>query len=127
MNAIRRYARAQNETASPERLMVLLFEAATRHMRAGAAALAGGRRAEADAALSRAADIVAHLDASFDARRAPALAADIGAVYRFVCGRLVAAIASRDPALVREAERAFDPIADAFASAVERVSAGAAR
>ena len=39
MNPIaRRYAQAQRETASPERLLVLLFQAALRNMRTGAAA-----------------------------------------------------------------------------------------
>jgi flagellar secretion chaperone FliS len=127
MNAIRRYAQARNETASPERLMVLLFEAALRHIRAGAAGLETGRPRDALASLGRAAEIVAHLDATFDASKAPELARNVGAVYTFVCGRLLAAQAKRDAALAREAERAFAPIADAFASAVEQVAAGAGR
>ena len=127
MNAVRRYAQARNETASPERLMVLLFEAALRHMRAGAAALEKARSADATAALSRAAEIVAHLDATFDARRAPELARNVGGVYRFVCSRLLAASLTRDPVLARDAERAFAPLADAFGAAVEKVAMGAAR
>ena len=47
MLAIRRYANTQNETASKERMMVLLFEAALRHMRRAAAALESGRSADA--------------------------------------------------------------------------------
>ena len=43
MLAIRKYAQTQNETASKERLMVLLFEAALRHMRRAAVSLEGGR------------------------------------------------------------------------------------
>ena len=39
MSVARLYAKTQNETASKERLMVLLFEAALRHMRAAAPAL----------------------------------------------------------------------------------------
>ncbi len=51
-----RYAQAQAETASKERLVVLLFEAAIRHMRGGARALAEGRPQEASFALARAGD-----------------------------------------------------------------------
>ena len=40
MSVARIYARTQNETASKERLMVLLFEAALRHMRTAGPALA---------------------------------------------------------------------------------------
>ena len=123
MNPTRRYAQAQNETASPERLMVLLFEAAVRHMRTGAAALEAGRSAEASQAISKATDIVVELDATFDRPRCPELAENVGAVYQFVCGRLLSASVKRDPALVREAERVFFPIADAFSTAVRQLSA----
>lgn len=124
MNATRRYARAQNETASPERLMMLLFEAALRHTRNGAAALEAGRRPEANAALSKAVDIVMALHASFDARRAPKLADSLGKTYRCVAQRLIQANMAGDPASAREAERLFAPVADAFADAVRQVAAG---
>ncbi|HYS79991.1 MAG TPA: flagellar export chaperone FliS [Anaeromyxobacteraceae bacterium] len=126
MNPTRRYAQAQTETASPERLMVLLFEAALRHMRTGAAALEAGRAAEANPVLARAIDIVAELDATFDARHAPQLAAPLGAVYQFVNERLLAANADRDAAAAREAARAFRPVAEAFTEAVRQVQAGRA-
>jgi flagellar protein FliS len=123
MNPTRRYAQAQTETASPERLMVLLFEAALRHMRAGAAALEAGRAAEANAPLARALDIVSELDATLDAKRAPELCTRLSAVYGFVNERLLAANARHDALPVREAERAFAPLADAFAQAVRQVQA----
>jgi flagellar protein FliS len=118
MLAIRRYASTQNETASKERLMVLLFEAALRHMRRGATALETGRSAEAVAALGKAGDIVAELLATLDHAQAPELCRQLSDLYVFVADRLIAAGAARDPALVREAERAFAPIADAFSQAV---------
>jgi len=123
MNPTRRYAQAQNETASPERLMVLLFEAAIRHMRTGAAALEAGRLAEASQAISKATDIVVELDATFDRPRFPELGENLGLVYQFVCGRLLSATLERDPVLVREAERVFFPVADAFSTAVRQLAA----
>jgi flagellar secretion chaperone FliS len=122
----RRYAQAQTETASPERLMVLLFEAALRHIRSGAAALEAGRPAEANTSLSRAVDIVVELDATFDMRRQPELGRQLGSIYQFVNQRLLSANLKRDAALAREAERAFAPIADAFAAAVRQVQTEAA-
>ena len=123
MQPIRRYAQSQNETASPERLMVLLFEAALRHMRMAAGALQSGRIADANVALSKATDIVVELDATFDRPRSPELADKLGIVYQFVCGRLLSASASRDPVLVRQAEQVFSPVADAFAAAVRQLAA----
>jgi flagellar protein FliS len=123
MNATRRYAQSQNETASPERLMMLLFDAALRHMRNGAAALEAGRATDANASISKATDIVVELDATFDRPRYPELADNLGVVYQFVCGRLLSASVKRDPALVREAERVFLPVADAFSTAVRQLAA----
>ena len=51
MSLAQRYATTQNETASKERLMVLLFEAALRHIRTAATALEAKRYQ--DAARSR--------------------------------------------------------------------------
>jgi flagellar protein FliS len=126
MSAVRRYAQSQAETASPERLTVLLFEAALRHMRTGAAALEERRFGEANTALAKAGDIVVELHATLDVQRAPDLCQRLGEVYRFVCLRLLNGNLARDPRLVREAERAFAPLAEAFAGAVQ-ASAAVAR
>jgi flagellar protein FliS len=120
-----RYAAASRETASPERLMVLLFQAALRHLRAGLAALEAGRGPDGAGSLCKAADIVLELHRALDPSKAPQLCEDLGAVYRFVALRLNDAALRRDPEIAREAERAFVPVADAFEKAVESVAAQA--
>jgi flagellar protein FliS len=127
MNAgARRYAATQTQTASRERTLVLLMEAALRHVRAGAAALEGGRRAQATGPLFKANQIVLELLATLDRAKAPALCDQLAAIYEFVALRLTRAQGNGDPALVREAERAFAPLAEAFAEAVASLpSAGA--
>jgi flagellar secretion chaperone FliS len=121
MNPTRRYTQAQSTTASPERLMVLLFEAALRHMRTGASALDVGRQADANRALAQASDIVTELASTFDAARHPALGAQLKQVYGFVLERLLLANARRDAVLAREAERVFAPVADGFTRAVQQL------
>jgi flagellar protein FliS len=121
MNAAKAYARTQNETASRERLMVLLFEAALRHMRTGAAALEAGDRTGAVTPLMKAGDIVAELSSSLDVSRAPELGQVLKDVYLFVSGRLIRAASTGQPEAAREAERVFAPIVDAFATAVAQV------
>src|SRR5512142_3031768 len=116
--ATRRYAQSQNETASPERLMVLLFQTVVRHMRNGAAALEAGQPAEAGRLFGKASDIVVELHATLDRSRAPELCDQLADVYRFVTQRLGIAALSRDLRAAREAERVFTPIAEAFAAAV---------
>ncbi|BDG08017.1 flagellar export chaperone FliS [Anaeromyxobacter paludicola] len=113
-----RYLQAQRETASAERLMVLLFQRALREIRAGAAAIEARQRAEANRALTRAGEIVSELHATLDTRRAPELCQQLGEIYRFVTGRITLANLRQDARLAREAERAFAPIVDGFENAV---------
>lgn len=123
MNPARAYSRATSETASPERLMVLLFEAALRHMRHAATLLEGGKPVDALPLLTKASDIVTELASTFDAARAPELAKTLGELYLFVCQRLSEGALSRAAGPVREAERAFAPIVDGFTQAVATVNA----
>src|SRR5258708_24688136 len=105
-----RYRTLQSETASPQRLLVLLFEAALKHARAGAQALEKGDRAAAVPSLTKASDIVAELEATLDPTHAPALCANLSSVYRFVATRLTSAAITGSAKAAREAERAFAPI-----------------
>lgn len=118
MNALRAYARTQNETAGKERLMVLLFEAALKHMRTGKVALEQGRRRDGVFSLTRASDIVGELLGTLDTSKAPELCKNLQEIYTFVIDRLIASYTSFDPRPAHEAERAFAPIVDAFSQAV---------
>ncbi len=117
------YRRTQAETASPERLMVLLFEAALRHIREGATELECDQRGSYRVHFSKASQIVAELARTLDATRAPELAGQLGPLYVFVCERLTRANLKGDPKLARDAERVFEPIADAFTQAVAKAGA----
>lgn len=116
--ATRRYAQSERETASPERLMVLLFQAALRNMRSGIASLEAGKSTDAYRAFGKASDIVVELHATLDRSKAPELCDQLAEVYRFVSQRLGTAALSRDLRAAREAERVFRPVAEAFDQAV---------
>lgn len=125
MSVARLYTRTQNETASKERLMVLLFEAALRHMRTAGTALSAKKPAEANVALSKASAIVTELLSTLDRTKAPELCDHLAAVYTFVADRLIKALTDRDAKWVKEAERAFEPIALGFAEAVKQLESSA--
>lgn len=125
MSLAQRYASTQNETASKERLMVLLFEAALRHIRTAAAALEGNRFDQASTPLSKSLAIVTELLATLDPSRAPDLVASLTELYKFINGRLIGALATRDPKKVREAERVFMPIVEGFRGAVAQLQSQA--
>ena len=124
MSYARRYTQAQAETATPERLMVLLFEAALRHMNRGAADLEAGRHAEAEPSLTRANEIVTELLVTLEpARGGHDFCEALGDVYTFVNRRLLEANLHRDATKAHEAARVFAPIADGFREAVARLAA----
>ncbi|MBX7113986.1 MAG: flagellar export chaperone FliS [Myxococcaceae bacterium] len=127
MIAASRYSQTQRETASKERLMVLLFERALRDIREGTAAIEARRSLDAAQALTHASDIVTELHATLDRNQSPELCDYLSDVYRFVMLRLTQASLKLDATLAREAERAFVPVVEAFQTAVSQAAAGAPR
>ena len=121
--ALRRYTQTQTETASPERTMVLLFEAALRNIRLGAASLEAGMRGEAADRFGKAGEIVMGLHGALEHAQAPELCAQLAGLYVFVATRLVKAAASADLLAAREAERTLVPIVEAFQTAVAQQAA----
>ena len=118
MNAAARYGSIQNETASRERLMVLLFEAALKHMRVGVSELESGRTTDGARSLLRASEIVGYLRRTLDHVQAPELCSNLAAVYTFVCAQLIKSSSRYEVKAAHEAEKAFAPLADAFSQAV---------
>lgn len=127
MNAAQRYTRTQTETASRERLMVLLFETALRHMRAGIGQLEHGDTRAAATSFAKASDIVVELYATLDRRQAADLCDRLAELYIFVCARLTRAATGGDITAAQEAERVFAPLGEAFAQAVAELGRGGQR
>lgn len=98
--------------------MVLLFEAALRHMRVAAGHLEANNAKDALPLLTKASDIVTELAATLNPQAAPELAQTLGELYLFVAERLAQGSVSKDARAVREAERAFAPIVEGFQQAV---------
>jgi flagellar secretion chaperone FliS len=118
MTALAKYRKTQSETASKERLMVLLFEKALRDLRGGCELLEAKRPGEAVYALTRASDVVQYLRGSLEETVSPLLVSRLRDLYGFVAARATLAAVRRDLKLAREAERIFAPLVSAFAEAV---------
>jgi flagellar protein FliS len=117
------YKKTQAETASPQRLMALLFQAALRHIREGAQGLETKQIADCRTHFSKASAIVTELARTLDPQKSPELAAELGPLYLFVSRRLYMANLKYDVKAAREAERVFAPIAEAFSQAVAQAQA----
>ena len=120
--AARRYHAVATQTASGERLMILLMHAALSSMQKAKAKLevdAADADGEAEALLTKALDIVQHLQATLDVTRAPTVTKPIVDCYAFVVWKLVAGRNQKDAKAVGQAAQVFAPIVDAFDHAVE--------
>jgi flagellar secretion chaperone FliS len=126
MNAATAYKRTQSETASKERLMVLLFEAGLRHLRAAAKAFDEKKNAEAIKSLGKASDIVQELLSTLNHQIFPELCERLAAIYVFVLGRIDRGLLTLTAKPVLEAARAFEPIVLGFAEAVTKLERGEA-
>lgn len=102
--------------------MVLLFEAALRHMRTGARHLEKKERRQAAIVLDKSCQIILEMQATLKPDVAPKLVADLAELYTFIVARLCRAIAGGEVNDVRQAERAFAPIVDAFAQAAAKMA-----
>ena len=122
MSIAHRYAVVQNTTASKERLMIRLFDTALGHMRNAIRHLEAKERRKAMPLLDKSSQIVAYLQGTLNRDAAPKLVDDIKELYVFTVARLSRAILTGNPADVREAERAFAPIADGFSRALEKLA-----
>jgi len=121
MQAFRHYANVTAKTASPETLMVSLFETALRDIRQGADLMAKGQFTPAAAALDKAGRIVVNLQGVLRPSAAPELTETLREIYTFVAARLTLSICTKDSRYAREAERAFAPVAEGFVQAAREV------
>jgi flagellar secretion chaperone FliS len=115
------YKNIQASTASKERLMALLFEAALRHMRQSRAALERKDLGAFFTGLEKASAIVIELKCTLKPEVNQKLCDELKDLYGFVIGRLVKAGFERKAQPVGEAERAFAPVAEAFVQAAAQV------
>ena len=106
--------------------MVLLLQAALRHMHAGARAFQEQKPGPAINSTAKAQEIVTELLATLDPRQAPELCEQLASIYTFVLDRLMKGLNTRTPEPLIEATRAFSPIAQAFAEAVQKLEPAAA-
>ena len=116
-----RYQATANTTASKERLMVMLFQAALKHIRSAKGLYDSGHVMDAEIAVRKALDIVWELQDTLNPEVAPELAQNLADVYTFVNLRLLNALTSKSRAPLEDADVAFSPIVSAFEQAVNQV------
>jgi flagellar secretion chaperone FliS len=127
-HAAQAYARIGLETgvaaASPQRLIVMLYDGALAAIIEGRGHLAAGRTAPKGRALGKAIAIIDEgLKAALDPAQGGAIARQLMDLYDYIAQRLLLGNARNDVALLDEAARLLGELRDAWASLAERQDA----
>jgi flagellar biosynthetic protein FliS len=125
MSRFSAYMNANVATSSAPQIMVSLFQAALRNMRASAGAFEQGDYAKGSVMAEKAAAIVLGLQGTLKPEVAPALCERLSDLYTFVACRLGMAGTKFSAQHVVEAEQVFSPIAEAFVEAAAKASSEA--
>ena len=103
LRAQRQYQQSQIETASPTRLIVLLYDGAVRFATQGLEALNEQRYEDQNLYLLKTQRIVTELMTSLDRNAGGDVAANLYRIYSYVMEQLVRANMQDDPALLQDA------------------------
>ena len=83
------YAQAQINSASPEQILVLLYDAALRDLKEAMAAIKAGDRSRKAKAHDHAVKIVTALENSLRPEKAPEIAENLSNLYDFMIDRMI--------------------------------------
>lgn len=121
MNAIASYRSRRVETASPQQILVMLYQELLRRIELGAVHLERGDIAEATAHLHHARDILIELLASLQpVNGAEALVTNLTELYKWGIAELVAAGRTQDPKRARATAHTFEPLLDGWVESLVR-------
>lgn len=112
----RRYRTDAVSTASPARLVVMLYDRLATDLYSAQAAVGGADIEGAHVALLHAQEIVAELSGSLDLELWPQ-GEGLAALYDFLRDRLVRANVTKDAAFVAECIEVVEPLREAFSEA----------
>jgi flagellar secretion chaperone FliS len=113
--AVGQYKATHVETASPAKLLVLLYDGALRFMRQAESAAQAGEIARRGMALGRAHAIVSELQATLQPEHAPELCAELDRLYGFVLDRITESNVKADAEPLGPAIRVMEQLRTAWA------------
>ena len=123
MDAKGLYRQQTVETASPAKLVSMLFHGAIARIRSALESIEGGRPDRANADLQRAQEIVFELRSSLDHERGGAIARNLDALYSFCIERLVEANATKDAQLLPAVTSTLEGLSEAWDRMAEQQAA----
>lgn len=120
MNAyMNQYQTNQVLNASPEQILIMLYDGAIRFVRQAQMAISDGRQADKAKAISKAMAIVAEFSNTLDREVGGEIAADLSRLYDFVMRELSVANINNDAEKLDPVEKILLDLREAFIGAAE--------
>lgn len=114
------YKNTQVGTASPARLLIMLFNGAIKLTKEAAREAERNNGAKVNTCLGKTQDIVAELMASLDLSQGD-IAENLFQLYRYMHERLVQANLNKDPEMIREVQGMLEDLRDTWEAASQAV------
>ncbi len=121
-NPYAQYQQAQFETASPERLLIMLYDGAIRFANSARLALEEGKHARVHSELIRVQDILTELMATLNMVDGGEIARNLFDLYEFLNRQVVLANVQKNPVLIEETVSILKDLREAWAEAAKNVA-----
>jgi flagellar protein FliS len=125
-NAAARYQTVQITTNDPGEALIALFDGLFKFLNVARYGFRNNQRGRAGEGISKAHAIVSELYLALDHSKAPALCANLAAVYNFCLDRITHANLKNDANAIDEVVRVLTPIREGFTTVVREEAAKAA-
>ena len=120
-NAYQKYKQTSIQSASREKLLLMLYEGAIKFLKLGIAAAEKKQIADRGMNIGRCYDIVLELNNTLDHRVAPELAKNLEQLYMFITDQLTQGNITGDPKHLRDALKVLETLYDGWSKAVEQL------
>ncbi|MFY9394801.1 MAG: flagellar export chaperone FliS [Halanaerobiales bacterium] len=121
VNAYQRYKDAQYSTASPEQLMLMLYEGAIKFARQAQEEMREKNIEGANNKLKKTGDIISELMVSLDMEQGGEIARNLYNLYDYMNRRLIQANIRKDPGLVDEVITLLTSLKESWEEVIGRV------
>ncbi len=112
------YASAQVNSASPEQILVLLYDAALRDTKEAISAIESGDRARKAKALDHGVKVVTELANSLRPDKAPEIAANLSGLYDFMIDRMIRSNSANENIDLQEVQNLLHELRTAWVEAI---------
>jgi len=113
-DSVSKYQTQQVMTASPARLVCMLYDRAILSLKEAVAAIQAGEIEARWRANKRAADIIAHMWTTLDTERGGEIAANLADLFKYMLSRLPEIDFNNDPAPALEVIRLLEPLRESW-------------